>query len=616
MRVAPVALVAIVAVLTGCTSDPDRSGPAGASPTATGLRPGPDFQDPGPAPQGGGTLRVVSSSGPGYLDPDLGAYWLDYSILRTFSRQLYTWPADGRPASTVVPDLAENPPAVDETGTVYTMTIRRGARWDTSPSRQVTAEDVVRGVKMTCNPVLSATTLLDFRDVIAGMHSFCSQFRHVARRPVPMQRFLATHRLAGVHAGAGARDVVFELTHPVNFFPQLLALPAQSPRPRELMKYRPGSLAAARHSIADGPYRLKSYTREAYASEESERAPGRIVLERNPVWQTSTDPVRKAFVDRIVVTFETQVHDARHVALRAVRSGRADLSLSPLGTADGRRLVQAGDPHVEVHPTATSGPTIVFNTVSPNNNGALQDVNVRRAIAFALDRVALGRAFGGAELAPPLTHVLPDGMLGSQDFDPYPHDPERARAMLRDAAVSDLELRVYYPSYSKEATKLFDILRRQLRQVGIDTPRFYIDESWPRQLYEPRAARRGSWDLAVGGTFADWPGNAAWSIFRPLFDGRGVGADPRSLPNWSYNMGLYDNPEVDRLIDAAPQADLGAAADLWHRADELVMQDAPFYPIAQSNAATYHGDRVRHDVFVPAQLGADLTNIWLARHKG
>ncbi len=48
------------------------------------------------------------------------------------------------------------PPAnggISADGKTYTIKIRPGVKWDTTPARQVTAADVVRGVKRTANPV-------------------------------------------------------------------------------------------------------------------------------------------------------------------------------------------------------------------------------------------------------------------------------------------------------------------------------------------------------------------------------------------------------------------------------------------------------------------------------
>ena len=71
----------------------------------------------------------------------------------------------------------------------------------------------------------------------------------------------------------------------------MLTLSAFNPAPVESLQYVPASAPSQQHPIADGPYTVQSYT------------PARsIVYVRNPAWQASTDPIRKAYVDKIVVT--------------------------------------------------------------------------------------------------------------------------------------------------------------------------------------------------------------------------------------------------------------------------------------------------------------------------
>ena len=40
--------------------------------------------------------------------------------------------------------------------------------WNTNPPRQVTAADVVRGVKRSCNPTFPFAGQPDFSDILAG----------------------------------------------------------------------------------------------------------------------------------------------------------------------------------------------------------------------------------------------------------------------------------------------------------------------------------------------------------------------------------------------------------------------------------------------------------------
>jgi ABC-type transport system substrate-binding protein len=64
-----------------------------------------------------------------------------------------------------------------------------------------------------------------------------------------------------------------------------------SARPVEYMKYLPDSAGFRQHTLSDGPYQITSYS------------PGKgFTLDRNPAWRQSTDTLRHAYVDKIVIT--------------------------------------------------------------------------------------------------------------------------------------------------------------------------------------------------------------------------------------------------------------------------------------------------------------------------
>ena len=61
----------------------------------------------------------------------------------------------------------------------------------------------------------------------------------------------------------------------------------------------------------------------------------------------------------------------------------------------------------------------MFNLQSPNNGSALGNVEVRQALEYAVDKVALGQVYGGPTLNTPLGQVIPPGNVGYQKIDPY-----------------------------------------------------------------------------------------------------------------------------------------------------------------------------------------------------
>ena len=107
----------------------------------------------------GGILILAGQGDVDHLDTASGYYTATYTLERAFTRQLVTYPADQDfdRANEIVADLATEVPTEDNggisaDGMTYTFTIRDGTRWNTSPPRQVTAEDFVRGFERLCNP--------------------------------------------------------------------------------------------------------------------------------------------------------------------------------------------------------------------------------------------------------------------------------------------------------------------------------------------------------------------------------------------------------------------------------------------------------------------------------
>ena len=58
-------------------------------------------------------------------------------------------------------------------------------------------------------------------------------------------------------------------------------------------------------------------------------------------------------------------------------------------------LLAAKDPKLNLGPTFGTSPYLLFNTVSPNNGGALANVQVRQALEYAINRANLIQDDGG-----------------------------------------------------------------------------------------------------------------------------------------------------------------------------------------------------------------------------
>src|ERR1035438_2470401 len=136
---------------------------------------------------------------------------------------------------------------------------------------------------------------------------------------------------------------------------------------------------------SDGPYELTSYTPKKS-----------MHFVRNPEWQASTDPLRKAYVNAINVD-ET---GSQTTIYQQMATGSASLGMSfdalvpPADDPDLLNLIKSGSHLVNLGATYSSNPYLVYNTVSPNNSGALGKVAVRQALSYGIERSQLTKSLG------------------------------------------------------------------------------------------------------------------------------------------------------------------------------------------------------------------------------
>jgi peptide/nickel transport system substrate-binding protein len=588
--------------LSACGSSKSSSGPSGgAGGTSTACQAN---TNSGGTAKKGGTLHMAGTGDVDYMDPNISYYTTGYLALRMWSRQLLTYPAVPCQTTAVVPDLATQVPTtsnggISADGLTYKLTIRSGAMWNTTPPRPVTAADVVRGVERTCNPAQPFGGLPDFEGLIQGMQSFCAAFAKVSPTAAAIKSFITSNTISGVSVDpSNQQTVVFKLNNPATYFADELALPAFSPAPAEFLNYVPASAALAQHTLSDGPYQIQSYD------------PAKsIVFVRNPAWNQSTDTIRKAYVDEIDVS-ET---GTQQTIQQELQSGAANADLgwdAAVPTGDIPGLLAAKSPQLNLGPTFGTSPYLLFNTASPNNGSALAKLQVRQALEYGISRTDLIQDDGGPQVSPPLTHILPPGIVGSQQIDPYPFDQQKAQQMLK-AALGGRHLTLkllYQPAFDYEA-KMFQTLQADLGRIGVSVVGEEVPSAdfYTKYMEVPSVGHRGVWDVALANWFPDWYGNGALSFFKPLFSG------PTAYPPQGSNFGYYNNPVANSLIQqAATAATTSQAAALWAKADAQVMADAPIFPITSPTQPNYYSTRVHHVIYVPQLFQFDPTNVWLS----
>lgn len=117
--------------------------------------------------------------------------------------------------------------------------------------------------------------------------------------------------------------------------------------------------------------------------------------------------------------------------VQALQSGAADISVSL--SADDRDAIAAfGGTLIESRHSGIAG--ITFLSVK---EGPLQNKKVRQALNYAVDKeVIVEQLMGAATVV--ASQPVPEGTLGhDSSLTPYPYDPERAKALFREAGYTD-----------------------------------------------------------------------------------------------------------------------------------------------------------------------------------
>jgi peptide/nickel transport system substrate-binding protein len=560
----------------------------------------------------GGTLKIEGSSDLSAAADPQGEYeTTGFGLERTYTRQLVEYPSssDFNKAVSLVPDAASAMPTVSADGLTYTFTLRPGLMWNTSPPRPVTSQDFQRGILRNCDPTLAPNGNPGYYiSTIAGFKAYCTAFEGSNPSESPAAR--ATFINNGMTSVSGIKTpdsntIVFTLTQPATDFTSIIALPFASAAPVEYLKYTP--LTPGNVLYSDGPYAITTYN-----------VGHEIILTKNASWSQSTDPIRHQYVNEIDIKLDLAGAAAATEVQQDMAAGTADLSWNTdVPPADVHGLeTPTWNPELGTFPApGTTNPYLVFNVQSPNNTGALGKVAVRRALEYAIDKVAIGKIYGGASLNQPLNQVIGPGAEGYVPINTYATkngqgDPGKCKSMLKAAGYPNgLTLKDYYrnsgnhPAVFQEVQS--DFAKCGVTVVGTPIATGYYGSSGIG-VTSPDGLKAGKWDITEPGWIPDWFGPTNGRATLPdILDGQ------LSFPGADW--GGYDNPAVDALVNQAEAATTQpAAAALWHQADALIMSDAAFIPFQTQLTPLFRSTRVHNAIFVPFAEGYDYTQVWLS----
>ena len=235
--------------------------------------------------------------------------------------------------------------------------------------------------------------------------------------------------------------------------PLTLAVTFKDPNPDALFLFglSPAVIVSAKSAPTNstkptgtGPFKLDSWTKGSS-----------VTLVK---WDGFRDP---AAIKLGKVTFRIINDPAAQVA--ALLAGDVD-AIPRFGAVQSVGQFQS-DARCSVSVGGTEGKTIVAMN---NKKKPLDDVRVRRAISYAIDRKAIIDGAMNGYGKPIGSHTVPIDPGYVDLTGTYPYDPDRARALLKEAGVAtplNLTLTLPPPAYARQGG---EIVAAQLAKVGIN----------------------------------------------------------------------------------------------------------------------------------------------------
>lgn len=459
----------------------------------------------------------------GRLDPHRAAGSQDRAVADMVFNGLLRYTPGNAPK--IEADLAESIPKPEISGgkQIWTFKLRKGVMFHAGPATptyELTAEDVVFSFQKAADPKFSAYA--------GGYHDIT--FEKVDDYTVRMslaQPLSATLLLPKLCDYGGGFIV--------------------SKKAIETMGYE----AFKAHPVGTGPFMFANYT------------PGkRLRLKANKAYFRG-----RPFLEGVEIHFFPDFKDRAD----GLRRGECDVIVGP-GRSSERTLIdkftKERDLVSEVFGVGEVG-VIHFNTtVQP-----LNDIRVRRAISYALNRTAFFGVVSKRLVAPVYSPVpaqfLPGGLKKDEVVSyslGYDTNIEKARQLLAEAGYANgfsfevvtSEKRIYRMSY--------EVLREQLATIGIDCKIKVVPHGKMHKMI-----RQGVNPMVI---YYAWRPNADVYLTQFFHSDSIVRTGVKPVTNFSH----YD--KIDKLIEAArleihPQHQI----NLWQQAQIRILHDAVAYPL-------------------------------------
>jgi peptide/nickel transport system substrate-binding protein len=411
--------------------------------------------------------------------------------------------------------------------------------------------------------------------------------------------------------------IVFHLTKPTGDFLYRMGMPATGPIPEEVAKCFAGK--AGRYGadlVSSGPYMIQGADAvNASSCAKLEPMSGfgqtQITLVRNPNYNASSDSkdARESLPDRFVFTVNSNADDI----LQKVQAGELEDEVSSIPPTVLRQYVTNPDLKDDLH--QNSGDRTWYLTMNLTQP-PFDDVHVRRAMNWVMDKAALVQAWGGPAIGDVANHIAPDTLLNDQlaDFAPYATDGNhgsvaKAKAAMKGSkydtngdgtcSASACKNVLLIADVRQVDEKMVPVIQASAKKIGITFTVRSVEGAYPALQTPSRnipLAERPGW----GKDYAD-----PYTFFNPLFDGRTiqangntnyslVGITPAIAAKVHAKGDVRNVPSVDADLDKCVALSGNQRLACYGDLDKKLMTDVvPWVPYLWSFATHITGPTVK-----------------------
>ena len=309
-----------------------------------------------------------------------------------------------------------------------------------------------------------------------------------------------------------------------------------------------------------------------------------IMLEKNKDFFIKGKP----HVDRVIIKIIPDMNNR----VMAVERGEVDAMPFFDSLREVKRL--SGDKNLVVTNKGYAGigslDWVAFNT----GKKPFDDVRVRQAAAYAIDRNFFAKVIMMGLVTPSATPITPFSPFYTKDVNMYDVNLEKAKKLLDEAGYpvkadgTRFTVTVDYAPGSPTTKMMAEYLKPQLAKVGIDakiriSPDF---GTWAERV------SNYNFDITTDNVF-NW-GDPVIGVHRTYSSANIVKGVPFS------NTQQYRNPKVDAIMEqAASEVDNEKRAKLYKEFQQIVMNDVPIYFMTTTAYHTIYNKRVGN---VPASI--------------